>query len=156
MNTNIDEYIKRVKSLISEHGFMIQSVFGSDTSSQFSYSIGFHNFGWPEIIIVGLSRHKSHAIISNIKNEMETNKIILAGSIMKDLANLKTAFISVSEKSKKEYCTQIFNYYKHWNFDVLQLVWPDKNEKFHWEPDFQKDFNRLQTLLNDNHEFINV
>ena len=67
--------------------------------------------------------------------------------------NSKATFLKVDKSNITDYFGAGLNYYENENFDALQLIWTDRNDKFPWEENFEKEFLYKQPLLDRNIEF---
>src|SRR5215204_4600967 len=102
----------------------------------FGYSIGMAEHGLPEFIIFGLRQDQAHAVVSNAVSEMRDNlKAAPAdGHVTNELASVPMIYRDVpAEDAAKEHTVQAEVRYGR-AVPVVQIVWPDRDGKFPWEP----------------------
>jgi hypothetical protein len=127
-----------------------------DANPPFYYSVGLDHHAAPDIILIGSIPPQSAMGLINtageyiMENELDQFDV---QTPYDQIANLPTAFIDISEEAKREYCVQAFNHYGNWDFQVQQLVWPDREGLFPWDVDnaFLEggEFFNAQPLLNE-------
>lgn len=141
---------------IEENKVHIAFVESDGYCPRFGYSIGLYKeFNHPELIIIGLNPKSTGAIINNAKDEIEKGTKFIEGvNYPEFLVELPIQFVNVKKEHYPDYLG-----YAAWhndnsiNFPTLQLVWPDKDEKFPWELEFNENFKFKQPLLDRNTEF---
>jgi len=135
-----------ITDLVGRGSWAIMGVEGSDTEPTFSYTIGLHHKGFPEIIMVGLGRIHAHTILNDCAAMMiyQSSKFP-HGTVITELANMPTVIIDIDKK--QDYAFQAYNHYKHWDFEMQQLVMPDKKGLFPWDNGYSKEMEKCQTLL---------
>lgn len=141
---------------IEEHKMNISYVESDGYYPRFGYSIGlFKQLEHPELIILGLSPESTGTILNDIKSQIINGTNFIEGvNYYGFLADLPIQFIKVQRSYYKDYLGYAGWYYKEsFDFPVLQIVWPDKNGKFPWEIDFNKNFKFVQRLLDRNSDF---
>ena len=123
---------------------------GGGNEPLMAYSVGlFKNFGHPEIVIFGISPDAANRIINRIgtKIKEENMRYIPEMEYNDILVEFKATFLPVPKDSYDKVFNVAGWYYKGNNFRVLQLVWPDKNNKFPWEEGFNKKLDKFQPLI---------
>jgi Domain of unknown function (DUF4262) len=146
-----DSLIKNIK----EFGFSIIQIHESDYLPSFAYTIGlWENYNHPEIIGFGLRIETLHEIINDIAVLIKKGDIIKLNQNYSELFESGRAeFIEVDNRNIIDYFGTAINHYDHENFKAIQLVWPDRNNKFPWEKDFEEVFLYKQPLLDRNANF---
>ena len=140
---NIEKYDCHVVMVIGDH------------LPGFAYSIGlYEKFGHPEIICFGLDLNMMASLINEVRNWIRENGSIEPYSSYPDyLENADVKFIPVDEVFYNDYLNFGINYYNENNFPVMQMVWPDKENKFPWEEGFHEPWKFQQPLLDRNIDF---
>ncbi len=141
--TNIKKYDCHVVMVIGDH------------LPGFAYSIGlYESFGHPEIICFGMNLNLMGELINETANWIRKDRKIEEYLSYSDfLENVDVKFLPVKKSFYDDYLAFGINYYNGDNFPVMQLVWPDKENKFPWEEDFYKKWKFSQPLLDRNSEF---
>lgn len=122
----------------------------------FVYSIGlFQNYNHPEIICFGLKIDVMARIINDACAMIaEGNSIMPNHSYADFLMGVDVQFLNVDKAYYPDYFGYGSWYYgKDVDFPAMQLVWPDKQNKFPWEPEFNSDWKFKQPLLDRNVDF---
>jgi hypothetical protein len=121
----------------------------------FAYSIGlWQKFKHPEIICFGLRTQTLHTIINDVADLVKNGQVIQAGKTYGNIfENSKSEFLNVDKRNLGDYFGTAIDYYNSKDFQALQLVWTDRNDKFPWETDFEEDFIYKQPLLDRNVDF---
>jgi hypothetical protein len=107
-----------------------------------------------EIICFGLGNDLGHAIINDVAEFVKNGERIEIGKrygeILKDS---QTIFLNVDTRNITDYFAVTQSYYNDEPFHAFQLVWPDRNNKFLWEEEFEEVFRFKQPLLDRNGDF---
>ncbi|MEL6732302.1 MAG: DUF4262 domain-containing protein [Bacteroidota bacterium] len=155
-----DLYDKGIEASILEtieaHGVFIAFIESDGYNPSFGYSIGlFKQFQHPELIVMGLDSESTGAMIQNAKNEIEQGTRFMEGvNFPNFLVDYPVRFLSVDKAYYPDYLG-----YAGWynqqsvNFPTLQMVWPDRDGFFPWEPEFNERFRFQQPLLDRNTTF---
>ena len=110
----------------------------------FAYTIGlYEKFGHPEIICFGLPTNVMGSVLNTARDIVKQGgKITTTKQYPDFLNNYNVEFINVDKEFYANYFGYAGWYYNMtFNFPVLQLVWPDKQNKFPWDKDFNPDWN---------------
>ena len=139
---------------IEKYGCHVVMVIG-DHLPGFSYSIGlYQRFGHPEIICFGMDLNMMGSLINDacawIK---EGNNVDSYVSYPNYLENVNVQFLPINKEFYGDYFAFGINYYGGNNFPALQMVWPDKENKFPWEEGFYKPWKFQQPLLDRDTDF---
>lgn len=122
----------------------------------FAYSIGlFKNYNHPEIICFGLKANVVGSILNRAKDLIKKGRRFTTDKLYSDfLEAYDVQFVEVNKEFYANYLGYAVWYYdKSFDFPVLQLVWPDKQNNFPWDEHFNKDYIRRQPLLDRNTDF---
>lgn len=134
---------------VEKYGLSVILITEDEEGPGFGYSIGLHrNYNHPEIIVFGLN----HDVIARIINEFAER--IRNGErceVGKEYEGLLEGHNCVFREAPKDCYHEYFGYqmafYEGKNFPALQLVWPDKENKWPWEIDFNHHWIWSQPLL---------
>lgn len=141
---------------IEEHGVHIAFVDTDGYSPRFGYSIGLYKgFNHPELIIIGLPAELIGAIINNVKAEIEKGTRYIEGVNYDGfLDGYPMQFVQVKLDHYPDYLGYAGWYNDNsFDFPVLQMIWPDKENVYPWESSFNEKFKFQQPLLDRNTEF---
>lgn len=145
----------KTKANIKEYGLSVFMIEATDYLPSFGYSVGLkETYNHPEIIVFGLSTQLSHEIINDVAWIIkEEGKIDIDREYTNIFQNSRAKFLKVDSRSIDDYFGIAIKYYNTSDFDALQLVWTDRNDKFPWEDGFEEEFKFVQPLLDRNAEF---
>jgi hypothetical protein len=146
---------EQTKSDIEKFGLSVIIIEATDYLPSFAYSIGlWQKFKHPEIICFGLRTQTLHTIINDVADLVKNGQVIQAGKTYGNIfENSKSEFLNVDKRNLGDYFGTAIDYYNSKDFQALQLVWTDRNDKFPWETDFEEDFIYKQPLLDRNVDF---
>lgn len=140
---------------IEKFGWVVMLIEETDYLPGFAYTVGlWEKYNHPELITFGLKKNTMHEIL-NTGGELIKAGLSLGENKNYDnfFENSSARFLNVDKRNISDYFgyAMWFNNYK--DFSALQLVWTDRNDKFPWEPGFEKEFERKQPLLDRNADF---
>jgi hypothetical protein len=136
-----------IASSIASRGFATFAV--GDPEGDFAYTVGFTELGHPEILISGMPGPLCHQIFWDMFHQIKAGKRYKSGELDTDLANLPTAFKTLSPSAAEEFCCQALYWYedKGKTPTFLQLVAPDKAGRFPWDAGYDLKLMRPQRHL---------
>lgn len=142
------------KQHIEEHGLSVIMIEATDYLPSFAYSIGlWEKYNHPEIICFGFSLKNLQILINDTANIIKQEEKIRIGQPYNLLQGCDTFFIEVNPSYLPDYFGTAIRYYKHADFKAIQLVWPDRKNKFPWQVGFEEEFIYKQPLLDRNTDF---
>lgn len=150
-----NELLEKTKLNIEKFGLQVIKVNSKGYNPSFVYSVGlWKSYNHPEIICFGLPVDLGHAIINDVAEIIKKDGRI---KINEDYDNIfkdsKATFLKVDERNIEDYFGVALEHYKDKRFEALQLIWTDRNDKFPWEENFEKEFLYKQPLLDRNADF---
>lgn len=118
----------------------------------FSFTVGlWHSFEQPEVVVFGLGEDIAHELLNAIADEAADGTRFLAGSRHDDvLVGYPVRFVAVPEGRYDEFLGAAVWAYEHADFPAVQLVWPDKQGRWPWEPGVREGFAAAQPVLGRN------
>jgi hypothetical protein len=133
--------IVKVKADIEQFGWHCLHVYPREGKEGvgFTYTIGlFASYGHPEIMIFGLSKETSHAILNDCAEAIKGGERYTVGEPLSDVVggNVKVYFKQVLAHQFSILGTAS-RYYGSGLFTAIVLFWPDKQGLFPWEPSSQ-------------------
>ena len=147
--------LNSTKNHIEKYGLSVIRVESTEYLPSFAYSIGLkETYSHPEIICFGLSTQLMHVIINDIAEIIRTEGAIDPHKEYENIfKNSRAKFLKIDERNIGDYFGGALRYYNTNELDALQLIWTDRNNKFPWEPQFEKEFKFRQPLLDRNATF---
>lgn len=123
---------EKIKENILEHGWHFLFVFDPKGEREdFSYTIGLEeSFNHPEIMIFGLKKDSSHAILTDIVEDIKSGVRMEPDKILSNVigGDLDVMFKPIISSAYKEYLGTATKYYSK-PFRAQVMFWPDKANK---------------------------
>lgn len=124
-----------VRSNVAEHACHVMLIDADDEGAGFGYSIGLtKTYGHPEVICFGLGHEVVHAMINEFRD------CVASGTRFKDgdrVSGLIEGYVCIVKRMEphrySEYMGYARWYYEGDEFEALQIVWPDKQNRFPWD-----------------------
>jgi len=136
---------------VREYGVHILNVFAEDGGPGWAFSIGLYlNYNHPEVLIYGLKQQQSHLILNDIREHVALGETFLAGSRTGALLRgYDVCFLDVPFNAYENHLGYAMWFYGSLPtpFPCVQLVWPDKGNRFPWEDGYDKSYLDLQPIL---------
>jgi Domain of unknown function (DUF4262) len=140
---------------IEKFGFTVILIEATNYLPSFGYTVGlFAKYNHSELIAFGLSTKTIHAIL-NIGGEMvKKGQVLKTKTRYSDFfENGGAQFLTVDPGNTKDYFGYAIWFNKSTEFPSLQLVWTDRQGRYPWEGNFEKDLLLKQPLLDRNADF---
>lgn len=148
-STPANETIReRTDRLIKEYGYTVIFVFAGESdedSAPFAYTVGLTEKGHPEMIVFGMPHTTAHRLISLAVEQLLEDKLVI-GEPVSEIATCDMIFQHVEPSRAADYIYQANDRAKR-DLPAIQMVWPDRNGKFPWDADFEKEFEGKQIML---------
>lgn len=145
---------KRITEDVQKFGWHVGLFEQTENEPSFAYTVGlWKTYGHPEIISFGLTTKTLHDILNNAGEKVKEGNILTTEQDNLDVFETVPAqFITVDKNRISDYFGYCmwFNDYK--DFPALQLVWTDRQGRFPWQPEFEKEFDDRQIILNSGYE----
>jgi len=160
MTDNHSHHDKEAKQVIldniEKYGCHLALLEADNYLPAFVYSIGlFKNFNHPELICFGLKTEVMAAILNHARDLIKNGQTLRANDLYSGfLEGYSIQFLPVDKGYYPNYVGYAGWFYDMtFDFQVLQLVWPDKQHNFPWDKDFNVDWKFKQPLLDRNMDF---
>lgn len=138
---------RRILARVAEVGWTAAYV---DGKPPFAYTVGLGPaFEHPELIVVGLPEGPADWLFTNAVGRIKSGERFHAGATATGLIGEYDAqFVAVAQKAlgRLAFAGDI---YGGLNFQALQVVWPNRDGRFPWEPGVDAGFLAGQPLLGD-------
>lgn len=136
-----DEYLDRIRGLVDQYGWAIQSVFPDKTDQDpgFAYTVGLSLHGHAELIISGLPPATGQTILNDLaKRVRDSGQDLTTNTPMDDvIENLSVILIPVTDPGNYVTVadTLLHEKVRGASAAAVQMVWPDQHGRFPWETD---------------------
>jgi hypothetical protein len=144
-----DDLGKIVTSNVNEFGWHCVNVIEDDGHPPWSYTIGlYETWEHPELIIIGRSRATSHEMLKTLSNNIELNSLPnLSDPDGHLLLGMKCNFVEVNPRYYSDYVGFALWYYRKRKFPLYQVVWPNSDGLYPWDPAAARCFKEWQPVL---------
>lgn len=150
--TPASEYDVQLLKEIEELGWHNVHISAESGSPEYAFTIGhFQKQSHPELILIGLPAQTAHELlnIAAIKIAGAKEKIEPYREYTDFTEGLSVVFVPVGIEHYEEYFGYANWYYSSMPnpYPAMQMVWPDREGRFPWEPGYDNCFLKLQPLL---------
>ena len=138
---------EKTDRLIKEYGVAVigTAIETARDNLSMSYTIGLSDVGKPEIVVFGLPHETAMALLNDAAL-LQRDDLLKLNEPTQEIGNLPLIFKSVSTAVAANYIIQA-NVRAGRDLSVIQMVWPDPEGLFPWEPKFAKRFAPMQLAL---------
>ena len=142
----LDPQERNFVAKIREHGWFFTNVFAESGSPGFCYTTGFWvTLGQPEIIIFGIKSEIAHAVASDMFQDLKAGRSKPLRTRSSEILGNHDAYLFPVDKAQyPEYLGWSRWFYAGDEFPCSQLVWPDREGRFPWQPPFDNEMATLQ------------
>jgi hypothetical protein len=144
-----DDYIKRGREIISQHGWMVQAVLPDEVQPSFSYTVGLSQapFHHPEIFLVGFHPEQARPLLNvageHVKKGRRFDRETLSDQVIE---GLPAAFRPIKSRSTVRHSSAGRAILGR-AFDAVQLILPDAAGLFPWDEGCDPQYAAVQTSL---------
>lgn len=142
------DFRARIDKQIKEYGRSVIGVFpnpddADKVNTAFLYTIGNSLRGYPELLLIG--NYQEVALMNVLSSGMEKRGFAFADGELADLGGqFAPMLIAAADGVKAQYTIQATAYLDREDYDVLQVVLPDKNGLFPWEPGCAAPYSQVK------------
>jgi hypothetical protein len=154
-------YQAHLEDRIAKHGWAIQPVLppvnDPNRHPRFVYTVGLSRprFGHPELLVVGLGADTAQIVLTDLCERVRDGQRLHAGQRISDLledvdgGELQVELLRVDDAAAdRQPLSEAKWLYGHGvQIGALQIVWPDGNHRFPWEPGYDGTLRGIQPLL---------
>lgn len=140
---------RRILTDIDEDGLHIVQVEDEQGEPEYAFSVGmWASFGQAEVAVFGLPAEAAEALLEAIADDAAEGKNFVADSRHEGLLQgYPVRFLAVPKALYREYFPEAVWAHENDDFPLLQLVWPDKQGRWPWEPGVREGFRAAQPVL---------
>jgi len=146
-----DEHEAKTIADVLTHGWHVLKVLEDDAGPGFAYTVGLrHSFGHPELIVVGLAPDVGHALLNLAGESIRQGGRYAEGIDYDDLLRGHACrFRDVPVSQFRPYLGWALWFYEGPSFPALQLIWPDPDGRWPWDPAVDPAIRDLQPVIAD-------
>jgi len=146
-----DDLDRKLLADVVKHKCCIVEIAGDQHFPGYSFSVGlFLNFGHPELIVVGLNPKVAFRAINDVRDMIQAGRRFKPGDLSdKIFERCQAAFVEAPASTHGLFIGTAIWFYRslQTTFPVLQLVWPDNQNRFPWDPGCDERCGERQPLL---------
>lgn len=134
---------------VEEYGWHVVNILEKDDTPGWAFSVGLHeNFNHPEIVVFGLNVDVMHSMINAIGDDVREGKTFAIDELYPELIeSYSCTFKPVNQVWYYDFLGYANWFYQNRDYSALQCIWPDRNGRFPWEPEFNPNWLWAQPLL---------
>lgn len=154
--TPVDEHLFHVQAAIDRHGVFHTCVLGDQHHPDYQYTVGLLLQDHPELTIIGPEARTGAGVLQHLFERVRDGERFEADeSVDHDVMGIPVRFLDVpDEHYTVPHCllAGIPSYLAHTtgilpDRVVLQVVWPDSDGRWPWDPDVDPTVRRDQPVL---------
>ena len=137
----IDELIARIEAAIADDGFYAQHVIPTSDDPDpdeppFTYTVGLREHGHPDLLVSGMAGRDAYDTLWVVVHLVLRRGARFADGDVSDevLDGSTVRFAAIPEDAKRDHLTLTSGFYADEPFDALQVVFPDREGRWPWEP----------------------
>lgn len=125
--------MQRIFDDVAKFGWHVVAV--TAQGGDFAFTVGlFQTYEHPELVVFGLPMKTAHGILLTCVERIEHGDWFDDGQVRGDvLRDYTTAIVAVDKRYYSEYLGSAIGFYDGTDFPALQIVWPDKENRFPWQ-----------------------
>jgi hypothetical protein len=142
--TKFNQFYKDIiDNIRGPHGRFILGVFGDENLS-FSYTIGNHGRGLPELLVIG--PHTGTYLNELSQRMIEREKPFRHGEIINMREKYRVKVIDATRAAHENYTIQVGQFYESEDYRVQQVILSDTNGKFPGDEGCEEPFASVPVL----------
>ncbi len=147
----LDEHETKFVAQIRRYGWFGTHVSEDEEGPGFSYTTGFwHGFRAPEVMLFTLPSEIAHEIFWGLYHGLESGERLPLNQPVDNVLNdYDVIFRPVPATKFARFFGWSRWFYRGDDFEVVQLVWPDRKRRFPWTDGAPPEFLTAQPLLSD-------
>ncbi|MER5281606.1 DUF4262 domain-containing protein [Streptomyces sp. NPDC002809] len=117
------------------HGWHVAMVPEDEIGPGFAYTIGLsHTHGAPELAVFGLDVHVMHRMVNVLGAKSAAGAVLAEGQRHPDVVvGRQVALRQVDLRWCRTFFGQAMGFYRRPPLPLLQVTWPDVDDRFHWD-----------------------
>jgi hypothetical protein len=116
----------------------------------YAYTIGFPGtFGFPEVAVFGLTPIAANGLLTMLADLLRGGTELPIGAEFLGLfdGELRGVLLDVDVEARSAFFATAIAWHRGAGFDVVQLLWPDRNGFLPYEPGFEQRLRLAQPVL---------
>jgi hypothetical protein len=142
----LDQEDTDLAQLIRRHRWVVQYVFPCDEDDEpsappFGYTVGLFGLGHPELVVVGLGHHNSHAILQRVAGLVADGRDLVPGELL-TFPDRPDGLVVEQLPNPGEVLFVANRHYRRpdeHSVPAFQLTWQHRDGTFPWDTDYLCD-----------------
>jgi hypothetical protein len=145
--SELNAHEKQIVAAVRSDGWFGTHVTSGEGAPAFSYTIGFwKTLGLPEILTFSLPGKTAHGSFWALYDLCKASGALpIATPVPEILNNVDVQFFPLGDTARRKYMLSDTWFYCGDKFPCLQMVWPDFQNVFPWQPGFSSHFEGQQS-----------
>ncbi|WP_427168838.1 DUF4262 domain-containing protein (plasmid) [Streptomyces sp. C1-1] len=120
---------------IGEHGWQVIMIPADDQGPGWAYTVGlWHSHRIPELAMFGLDIDLMHTLLNDLVRQAVAGPGLEAGQELHDVASVPLVLEAVDYRWYRAFFGTAIGYYRRPPFPFLQVLWPNQEGAFPWQP----------------------
>ena len=124
------DYLQEVRDRLARERFVVQSVTGSVSEAELSYSVGLTAYGLPELVVVGVRRADAVPLVELWATYLLDESLVLPGETLESGPFVMEAIEVAHPEDHLHVAVALHG----GAVRALQLAWADDRGRWPWEP----------------------
>ena len=143
LSGELNKFERTMVSAIEQYGCHVISVKSDVAGLGWAYTQGvFDTCGQPELIVVGLPAKTGHSALNDAAALLRAGNDLTVGRHRELVGEVEVVFRHVAPSWVRELMGSAKWFNESWDFPVLQMIYPDLENKFQWEAGFTEYFRQ--------------
>lgn len=122
---------KKIEEAIKQHGQLVMGIFATKPGGEsFSYTIGNHEKGLPELLLVGHTGDDIKYVLNLLGEKLRAQGVPFDHGQLVDLGGKYPVIVYNTDEKAKLYCLQAGFYYRTDKYSVQQVVMCDTEGRY--------------------------
>ena len=136
---------QQIKDKVEENGFTLW--FDYNEKQCYAYTVGLSDLELPDLILLGLGKKLSFAILEFIVDDLLLNGEI--HEVFEDQTSDRRLYYQTVKKDIAAFYAIKTMGYSRGNTNFIQVLWPDIDGLYIFQPKFDKKFLAMQEMTNE-------
>ncbi|MET7474656.1 DUF4262 domain-containing protein [Streptomyces sp. NPDC005648] len=133
--TELDARTRSVVATIDQHGWQVMMIPTDDQGPGWAYTIGlWHRHRIPELAMFGLDIRLMQTVLNDLGQRAVEGQPLEADKERHDVASVPVVLKPVDYRWYKAFFGTALGYYRKPPLPFLQVVWPNRDGAFPWQP----------------------
>jgi len=133
--SDLDSRTQSSIDVIHQHGWQVTGIPADGQGPGWAYTIGlWHSHRMPELAMFGLDIRSMQTVLNDLGQGGVAGQPLEAEQQRNDVANVPVVLKSIDYRWYKAFFGTAIGYYRKPPFPFLQVVWPNRDGVFPWQP----------------------